>query len=109
MNIQDGFTRCRSPVTFQHVRSSLPLRKYAGEKLKRVVKHVHNPTRGHVIFSVVKKDHVAEISLHAPGGTLFAEAKTGDLYSLIGLAIDKIDRQARKLSARRKEHHATKD
>ena len=95
-------------VTFRHVRSSPPLRKYAGEKLERVAKHVRNPMEAHVILSVVKKDHVAEISLHAPGGTLFAEAKTGDLYSAIDLAIDKIDRQARKLSARRKEHQATK-
>jgi putative sigma-54 modulation protein len=98
----------QTTVTFRHVRSSAALRKYAEEKLERVVKHVRNPTEAHVILSVIKKNHVAEISLHAQGRTLFAESKTGDLYSAIDLAIDKIDGQARKLSARRKEHQADK-
>lgn len=95
-------------VTFRHVRSSPPLRKYAVEKLERVAKHLRKVTEAHVILSVVKKNHIAEITLHAAGGTLFAESKTGDLYSAIDLAVHKLDRQAKKLSARRKDHQAPK-
>jgi putative sigma-54 modulation protein len=54
----------------------------------------------------VKKNHRAEINLHANGASLFSEEETKDLYSAIDLSLDKIERQVKKLNAKRKHHQA---
>jgi putative sigma-54 modulation protein len=91
-------------VTFRHVRPTEALRKYAEEKVGRVSRYLHRPMEAHVILSVLKKNHRAEISLLANGTSLFSDEETGDLYSAIDLALDKIERQVKKLNAKRKSH-----
>lgn len=95
-------------VTFRHVQASKALRQYAEEKVSRLEKYLVQPIDAHVILSVVKKDHQAEIHLLAKGATLFATEKTEDLYSAIDLAVDKIDRQVKKLRAKKTNHKANK-
>jgi putative sigma-54 modulation protein len=96
-------------VTFRHVQPTEALRKYAQDKVGRVSKYLHRPMEAHVILSVLKKDHRAEINLVANGRELFSEAETGDLYSAIDLALDKIERQVKKLNAKRKNHQGEKN
>jgi putative sigma-54 modulation protein len=93
-------------VTFRHIGPTEALRKYAQDKLQRLSKYLHRPMDAHVILSVLKKSHRAEISLSANGTSLFSEDETNDLYSAIDLALDKIERQVKKLNAKRKNHQA---
>lgn len=95
-------------VTFRHVRPTDAIRRYAQEKIGRLDKYLHRPMEAHVILSVLKKNHRAEINLVANGTALFSEEETGDLYSAIDLAVDKIERQVKKLNAKRKNHKAAK-
>jgi putative sigma-54 modulation protein len=95
-------------VTFRHVRSSEALREYAEEKIGRLQRYLHRPMDAHVILSVLKKAQRAEVSLVANGKPLFADEETDDLYSAIDLAHDKIERQVKRLNARRKDHKADK-
>jgi putative sigma-54 modulation protein len=91
-------------VTFRHVDPTPPLKAYAEEKLQRVRKYLHRPVDAHVILSVSKERHVAEITLKADHVTMFAEEETHDLYSAIDLAIDKLEHQAQKLHEKRRHH-----
>jgi putative sigma-54 modulation protein len=93
-------------VTFRHIEPTDALRKYAEDKLQRLSKYVHGVIDAHVILSVLKKNHRAEINLHANGTSLFSEEETNDLYSAIDLSLDKIERQVKKLNAKRKNHQA---
>jgi putative sigma-54 modulation protein len=93
-------------VTFRHIEPTEALRKYAQGKLQRLSKYLHRPMDAHVILSVLKKNHRAEINLSANGTSLFSEDETNDLYSAIDLALDKIERQVKKLNAKRKNHQA---
>ena len=93
-------------VTFRHIEPTEPLRQYAADKVQRLSKYLHRPMGAHVILSVLKKNHRAEINLSANGTSLFSEEVTNDLYSAIDLALDKIERQVKKLSAKRKNHQA---
>ena len=93
-------------VTFRHIEPTDSLRQYAEGKLQRLSKYLHRPMDAHVILSVLKKNHRAEIHLSANGTSLFSEDMTGDLYSAIDLALDKVERQVKKLSAKRKNHQA---
>ena len=91
-------------VTFRHVESTPALRAYAEEKLERVKKYLRRPVDAHVILSVAKERHVAEITLQADHVTMFAKEETHDLYSAIDLALDKLEHQAQKLKAKRRDH-----
>lgn len=93
-------------VTFRHVRPTEALRQYAEEKISRVSRYLRRPMEAHVILSVLKKNHRAEINLLANGTSLFSEEETDDLYSAIDLALDKIERQVKKLNAKRKDHQS---
>lgn len=89
-------------VTFRHVRSTAALRTYAEEKITRLDRYLHRPMEAHVILEVLKKSHRAEINLIANGTALFGADETSDLYSAIDLALDKVERQVKKLAARSK-------
>ncbi len=93
-------------VTFRHIEPTEPLRQYAADKLQRLSKYLRRPMDAHVILSAFKKNHRAEINLSANGTSLFSEEETNDLYSAIDLALDKMERQVKKLNAKRKNHQA---
>ena len=106
-------------VTFRHVDPTPALKAHAEEKLDRMVKkHLRRPVDAHVILSVSKERHAAEITLQADHVTMFAKEETTDLYAAIDLAVGKLEHQAQKLREKRKEHkgpsgdaraHATND
>jgi putative sigma-54 modulation protein len=92
-------------VTFRHVEPTTALRTHAEEKLDRMVKkYLHRPVDAHVILSVSKERHAAEITLQADQVTMFAKEETTDLYAAIDLAVAKLEHQAQKLREKRKEH-----
>ena len=91
-------------VTFRHVAASAPIRRHAEERIRRVAKYLHRPIDAHVILSVVKRRHAAEIVLHTDRTVLKAVEETGDLYSAIDLAADKLEQQARKHTDRIRDH-----
>src|SRR6476646_928171 len=92
-------------VTFRHVEPTPTLRSHAEEKLERMVKkHLRRPVDAHVILSVSKERHAAEITLQADHVTMFAKEETTDLYAAIDLAVGKLEHQAQKLREKRKEH-----
>src|SRR5262245_57925126 len=91
-------------VTFRHVEPTAALKTYAEEKLERVKKYLRRPVEAHVILSVSKERHVAEITLNADHVTMFAEETTHDLYSAIDLTVDKLEHQAQRLHERRGHH-----
>ena len=92
-------------VTFRHVDPTPALKAHAEEKLERMVKkHLRRPVDAHVILSVSKERHAAEITLQADHVTMFAKEETTDLYAAIDLAVGKLEHQAQKLREKRKEH-----
>src|SRR5262252_4260537 len=95
-------------VTFRHVDPTPALRTHAEGKLERMVrKYLRRPVDAHVILSVAKERHAAEITLQADHVTMFAKEETTDLYAAIDLAVEKLEHQAQKLRAKRKDHKRT--
>jgi ribosome hibernation promoting factor len=101
---ESGGASIQVHVTFRHVEPTAALKTYAEDKLQRVRKYVRRPVDAHVILSVSKERHVAEITLQADHVRMFAAEETHDLYSAIDLALDKIEHQAQKLHAKRNRH-----
>jgi len=98
-------------VTFRHVAPSGALREYAEEKVLKVQKYVRRVSEAHVIFCVDKRRHIAEVTLNAAHHTFTATEETTDLYAAIDLAMDKIERQVKKIAAKVKnrKHKGSKE
>ena len=91
-------------VTFRHMEATDALREHAEKRLRRIAKYVHRPIDAHVILSVIKRRHIAEIILNADRATLNAKEETDDLYSAIDLAGEKVEQRARKHTEKLKNH-----
>jgi putative sigma-54 modulation protein len=93
----------RVMVTFRHVNSSVGLRSYAEDKVGRLEKFARVAVAAHVILAVEKQRHRAEIQMTGKNLKVTATEETGDLYSAIDLAVDKVERQLKKRAAKQKE------
>ena len=97
----DGESFLNVSVTFRHTQSTDALKHYAIEKiLHSLSKYVHDPADVHVILSVEKRDHTAEVNLHSRQYDLSGKASTEDLYSAIDKVVDTVLAQLRKQKGR---------
>jgi putative sigma-54 modulation protein len=100
-------------VTFRHMDATDALKTFAAEKVSRIEKFIHTPTDAHVVLSVEKHMHRAEINVIANGVRLRGEETSGDMYGSIDGATQKIERQLKryrnKLDTHKvREGHASK-
>lgn len=91
-------------VTFRHIEATDALRRHAEKRVRHVAKYVHQLMDAHVTLSVLKRRHIAEIVLQADRTTLKAKEVTGDLYSALDLASEKLAQQARRHTGKLKSH-----
>ena len=83
-------------VTFRKVEPSDTVRNYATDKLHRIKRYVEDPIEAHVVLSVEKFRHLAEVTINANGLLINGAEETGDLYSAIDMVIDKLEAQIKK-------------
>ncbi|MEK6790117.1 MAG: ribosome-associated translation inhibitor RaiA [Deltaproteobacteria bacterium] len=91
-------------VTFRHMDSSEPLRKYALEKSERLAKYLFEPIDIHWTLSVEKIRHIADATASANGVAIKAQCDTQDMYSAIDMVMDKLEKQVRKHKEKVKDH-----
>jgi putative sigma-54 modulation protein len=89
-------------VTFRHIEATDALRDHAQQKVEHASKFLRDPIEAHVVLSVIKRRHIAEITLTGSHLALNATEETKDLYSAIDLATSKIERQIKKHVTKRK-------
>jgi len=83
----------QTSVTFINLEPSETLKAYAGEKLDRLDRYVDNPAKANVVLTVEKFRHMADINISADGFVVNGHEETGDMYSAIDMALDKIEKQ----------------
>ncbi len=102
-------------VTFRHLETDPAVREYVQEKVKKLEKYMMNPKESHVVLSVEKFLHSAEMTMVGDGMTYISVGKDRDLYTAIDQMVEKMDRQIREkrgkgkrvnLSQRRKKSKA---
>ncbi len=90
-------------VTFRHVHPSDGLRAYAEKKVSRLERFSHVLQDAHVILSVEKQRHCAEVQVTGRNLQVTATEETADLYSALDLALEKVERQVKRLDEKRKD------
>jgi len=83
-------------VTFRHMDATDALKAFAAEKVSRIEKYIHAPTDAHVVLSVEKHMHRAEINVIANGMRVRGEETSADMYGSIDGAAQKIERQLKR-------------
>lgn len=101
-------------ITGRHFEVTDALRQHIDTKIQKMERFLDGITDLHVVLSVEKHRHSAEITLlQANGNTLRSLEETHDMYESVDKVIEKIEKQARKLNRKRetsrKGRKSTKD
>jgi len=87
-------------VTFRHMEADEGLKEYVREKVQRLQKYIENSQEVHVVLSVEKFRHIAEITIIGEGLTLNSQGRNNDLYAAIDQMVEKMERQIRERRGR---------
>ena len=93
-------------VTGRHIDVTDAIKVYGKDKLQHVVDK-HFPQRSikaHMIMSVEKYRHLAEIEMHGLHKPIYSKVSSTDMYTSLDKVIDKIERQLIKYKARYDKH-----
>lgn len=88
--------------TGRHVDVSDSLRASTQERLDKMATYLDDIIDVHVIFSVEKHRHQAEITLKTRRSDFVACAETDDMYLSLSQALDKLEAQAHKQAGKQK-------
>ena len=92
-------------ITFRNLDSSEALKDYAKEKVERVHKYLDRAGEAHVVLSLERHLHHADITVQSGSWFLRGREKSEDMYASLDLAMDKIERQLRRYKEKLKTHH----
>lgn len=95
----------KTTITFRHMEVSEALRNHVNAHLEHLQKFLIKPTECHVILSVEKFRHRAEIILVEQNLHAKADEVSDDMYKTVDLAIAKIENQVKKNKQKIQEHH----
>lgn len=95
-------------VTFKKMDSSDPLKSYVQKKLAKFDKMLDSPAEAHVVLSVQKIRHIAEITLTCDKLNIHAKEESESMYSSIDALMDKVKAQIKKHKEKLKRHMSGK-
>ena len=87
----------RIHFTGRHVEVTAALEASGRDRLEKLQRFLPGILEAHIILSVEKYRHRAEVNLHTRHDDLSAVQETGDMYSSLSQVFDKLERQALKL------------
>jgi len=83
-------------VTFRHMEPAESLRSYAEGKVSKIKKYMDSPIEAHIVLTVEKFRHIADVTLSVNGARIKGMEETSDMYSAIDQVMDKIETQLKK-------------
>ncbi len=95
-------------ITFRHMDASDFLKSYAQEKVERVNRLLDRAGEAHVVLSLERHLHNADIQIQSGRFVLRGREKSEDMYASIDAAVDKIERQLKRYKDKLKDHHSRK-
>lgn len=94
----------QTTVTFKKIDSSSALKSYVQKKLDKFDKMLDSPAEAHVVLSVEKIRHIAEITLFCDKLKIHAKEDSESMYSSIDTLMDKVKSQIKKHKEKIKRH-----
>ncbi len=91
-------------LTFRNTGGEDWFKQVVDERLGKLQKYLDHPAEAHVVLSVEKFRHVAEISLSADGANVIAKEEAKDMNTAIDNAVEKVERQLKKHKEKIRAH-----
>jgi putative sigma-54 modulation protein len=91
-------------VTFRNGDGENWQKVYAEERIQRLKKYLDAPAEAHIVVSMEKFRHFAEINLSSSGWNINAKEEAKDMHLAIDSCIEKIERQLKKQREKIREH-----
>src|SRR3989339_2117826 len=95
-------------ITARHLDLTPSLAEYVRKKMQKCERIFERIVWSQVVLSVEKNRQIVEIVLHAAEHTFRAKEESIDLYAAIDLAVDKMDKQLKKLKEMSKLHRRSR-
>ncbi|HTW87260.1 MAG TPA: ribosome-associated translation inhibitor RaiA [Candidatus Binataceae bacterium] len=83
-------------VTFRHLEPTVAIREYAERKLANLSRFLKRSCEIHLILVVDKYRQSGEVTFKSGDFSVAAQEETKDLYSVIDLLADKVEKQLRR-------------
>lgn len=93
-------------VTFRHTEPMESLKAYVEEKISKIKKYLDSPVEAHVVLTVEKFRHQADVTLSVNGTRVKGVEETGDMYSAIDQVMDKIEKQVKRHLSKIRNHRS---
>jgi putative sigma-54 modulation protein len=94
----------QTTVTFKKMDSSDSLTAYAQKKLDKFDRMLDNPGEAHLVLSIQKIRHIAELTLSCDRMNIHAKEESENMYSSIDTLMDKVKGQIKKHKEKIKRH-----
>jgi ribosome hibernation promoting factor len=91
-------------TTARHFDLTPTLKDHVEERLNRLTKYAYPILEAHVVLSIEKHRHKAEITLHGNGHDFSAIAEAADMYVAVDDVCDKLESQIRRHKEKVKDH-----
>jgi len=82
------------------------VREHARKRLQKLERYVDRAAEAHVVLEQEKYRQIAEISVHARGTEISSREESDDILVSIDKVAERLERQLKRLHARRKTHKA---
>lgn len=92
-------------VTGRHVAVTEPMKRYAREKLGRIMHERPHINEVHVIMDVEKYRHRVEVAVRGKNLDMFCSEETADMYTSIDRVLMKLERRLRRYKERHTRRH----
>ncbi|MFH1018092.1 MAG: ribosome-associated translation inhibitor RaiA [Pseudomonadota bacterium] len=83
-------------ITFRHMQSSPAIKEYVDDRLSKLDRYLRHPTDAHVILTVEKSHHFAEIVVSSKGLHAKGSGRTQDMYAAIDGAVEKVEKTLKR-------------
>ncbi len=87
-------------VRGKNIEATPALVDYANKKLGKLDKLFDKTADAQVVLSVIREDHIVEVTVNLNGFIMRGEESTGDMYASIDMVVDKLERQFHKFKTR---------
>jgi putative sigma-54 modulation protein len=95
-------------LTFRKMDATDAIKQYVEEKVKKIKKFFPDPINAHVVLSLERYKHRADINITLHNGlVLKGQESSDDMYSSIDLAMSKIEKQVRRYKDKIRSHKPT--
>ena len=87
-------------VRGKNIEATEALVDYAHKKVNKLTKYLDRPKEAQVVMSVIRNEHIVEVTVILNGIILRGEESTGDMYASIDMVVDKLEKQLVKYKTR---------